>query len=100
MHIVSVHEVKEFKCLQCDFEAKSRHYLRNHYLVKSTNVIIAIMNQQRKYTFRNTLNQFMKVELSHVHNVISKQNINKTLKDTLQIFMKKENFNALFVTLS
>ena len=30
MHIVSVHEVKEFKCLQCDFEAKSRHYLRNH----------------------------------------------------------------------
>ena len=55
------------------------------YLVKSTNVIIAIMNQQRKYTFRNTLNQFMKVELSHVHNVISKQNINKALKDTLQI---------------
>ena len=52
------------------------------YLIKSTNVIIAIMNQQRKYTFRNTLNQFMKVELSHVHNVISKQNINKTLKDT------------------
>ena len=70
------------------------------YLVKSTNVIITIMNQQRKYTFRNTLNQFMKVELSHVHNVISKQNINKALKDTLQIFVKKENFNALFVTLS
>ena len=28
--ICTVHEVKEFKCLQCDFEAKSRHYLRNH----------------------------------------------------------------------